>query len=66
VPDHQLAQTRFGITYGARRQDDVLAHPVQAVGGDLEEQRFLALEVVVEPRFRDAERAAMSLTEVAS
>src|SRR4029450_10301243 len=48
VAQDDLPQALFGIADGARREHHLVADALQTVGHDLEEQRFLAVEVVVE------------------
>src|SRR5262249_14097172 len=52
VPQHALTQPLLGIRDDADRQDDLVADALEAVGHDLEEQRFLAVEVMVEAGLR--------------
>src|SRR5262245_6419972 len=49
VAEHQLPQALLGIADAAHRHEDLVAHLVQAEHHDLEEQRFLALEMMIEP-----------------
>ena len=57
VAHDQLAQPILGIADRAYRHHHLVAHTVEAERHDLEEERLFAVEVVIEARLRQSERA---------